>query len=132
MKQQSYNVVTPTVDSTVFGSKSGNTVNFNVQSLLALNASPQIVATDVLTLYTITSTNTYFTGTTSTSFAITMPAASSALDGAKYVIMSTVSRASTTWVSSGATFVGLPTSLVANTPVCLQYSHSDSKWYISM
>lgn len=132
MKQQSYNVVTPTVDSTVFGSKSGNTVNFNVQSLLALNATPEVVATDVLTVYTITSTNTYFTGTTSTSFAITMPAASSALDGAKYVIMSTVSRASTTWVSSGATFVGLPTSLVANTPVCLQYSHSDSKWYISM
>jgi hypothetical protein len=132
MKQQNYNVVPPTVDSTVFGSKSGNTVNFNVQSLLALNATPEVVGTNVLTLYTITRTNTYFTGTASTSFAITMPAASSALDGAKYVVMSTTDRPSTTWISSGATFVGLPGSLVLNTPVCLQYNHSDTKWYISM
>jgi hypothetical protein len=46
--------------------------------------------------------------------------------------MSTAERVSTTWASSGATIVGAPSTLLANTPVCLQYSHANLKWYISI
>jgi hypothetical protein len=46
--------------------------------------------------------------------------------------MSTDPRATVTWISSGASIVGAPASLSSNTPVCLQYNHSDATWYISM
>ena len=46
--------------------------------------------------------------------------------------MSTTTRATTTWASSGATIVGAPATLTANTPVCLQYSHANLTWYISL
>ena len=54
------------------------------------------------------------------------------LDGVKYVIMSTATRATTTWASAGAAIVGAPATLTANTPVCLQYSHANATWYISL
>jgi hypothetical protein len=139
MKINSYNNSTPTTSTTLIGSNStGNTFNFTVQSIFdliysgVLNVSPSVVTTNTLTSATITSTNTYFTGTTGASFAITFPAANSNLNGIKYTVMSTAARATTTWISTGATFVGAPTALVANTPVCFQYNHSDLKWYISL
>jgi hypothetical protein len=133
MKVNNYNVVAPNVNCTVFGTdENGSQKNFNVQALLALNATPEVVATNLLTSRTILVTNTYFTGTAGASFAITLPASNSNLNGAKYVVMSTATRATTTWISSGATIVGAPSTLTANTPVCLQYNHADATWYISL
>jgi len=133
MKVNNYNVVAPNVNCTVFGTnENGDQKNFNVQALLALNATPEVDTTNLLTSYTITKTNTYFTGTAGASFAITLPASNSNLDGAKYVIMATQTRATTTWASSGATIVGAPSTLTANTPVCLQYNHANATWYISL
>lgn len=133
MKVQNYNTETPSTGSKVFGSNAaGNTVNFSVPALLALNQSPSVVVTNALTAATLTNVNTYFTGTAGPSFAVTLPAASSNLDGVKYVVMSTATRATTTWSSSGASVVGAPSTLTANTPVCLQYSHAFLTWYISI
>jgi len=139
MKINSYNNSTPTTSTKLIGSNStGETFNFTLQSVFdliysgVLNVSPSVVTTNALTSATISSTNTYFTGTTGASFAITFPAANSNLNGIKYTVMSTAARATTTWISTGATFVGAPTALVANTPVCFQYNHSDLKWYISL
>lgn len=139
MKINSYNNSTPTTSTKLIGSNStGETFNFTLQSVFdliysgVLNVSPSVVTTNTLTSATITSTNTYFTGTTGANFAITFPAANSNLNGIKYTVMSTAARATTTWISTGATFVGAPTALVANTPVCFQYNHSDLKWYISL
>lgn len=62
MKVNNYNVVAPNVNCTVFGTdENGDQKNFNVQALLALNATPQVEATNLLTSFTILKTNTYFT-----------------------------------------------------------------------
>lgn len=133
MKVNNYNVVAPNVNCTVFGTdENGAQKNFNAQALVSLNATPQVESTNLLTSFTITKTNTYFTGTAGASFAITLPASNYNLNGAKYVVMSTATRAATTWTSAGCTIVGAPTTLTANTPVCLQYNHSNATWYISL
>jgi hypothetical protein len=142
MKINSYNNSTPTTSTKLIGSNStGETFNFTLQSVFdliysgVLNVSPSVVTTNTLTSATITSTNTYFTGTTGASFAITFPAANSNLNGIKYTVMSTAERLVTTFISSGATFVGVPTSLSPSgvaTPICFQYNHSDLKWYRSL
>lgn len=133
MKVQNYVTATPNTNCKVFGlNESGASVNFAVPALLALNQSPSVIATNALTSATLTNVNTYFTGTAGPSFAVTLPAASSNLDGVKYVVMSTAERVSTTWSSTGATIVGAPSTLLANTPVCLQYSHANLKWFISI
>jgi hypothetical protein len=133
MKVQNYITETPSTTSKVFGTNAaGNTVNFEVPALLALNQAPLVDSANTLTSATLTRVNTYFTGTAGASFAVTLPASNSNLDGVKYVIMSTATRATTTWVSSGATIVGAPSTLTANTPVCLQYSHANTAWYISL
>jgi hypothetical protein len=95
------------------------------------NLSKQVVTTNTLTSATITSQNTYFTGTTGANFAITLPAVNTAdLDGRVYTIMSTVARATTTWISTGGTFVGAPTALVANTPYRFQFHAATNQWFI--
>ena len=133
MKVQNYITETPNTQCRVFGlNANGSTVNFNVPALLALNQTPTVVATNALTAATLINVNTYFTGTAGASFAVTLPASSSNLDGVKYVIMSTATRATTTWVSAGAAIVGAPATLTSNTPVCLQYSHANATWYISL
>jgi len=133
MKVQNYITETPSTASKVFGTNAaGNTVNYEVPALLALNQTPSVILTNALTAATLTNVNTYFTGTAGPSFAVTLPAASSNLDGVKYVVMSTATRATTTWSSSGASVVGAPSTLTANTPVCLQYSHAFLTWYISL
>lgn len=95
------------------------------------DTSKIVDATAALTTATITAFNTYFTGTAGASFAITLPSASAAIDGQKITIMSTDARAATTWISTGATFVGAPAALVANTPVVLHYHHATTQWFIS-
>ena len=95
------------------------------------NLSKSVVTTTALTAVTIAAQTTYFTGTTGASFAITLPPAATAnLDGMIYTVMSTVARAATTWISTGATFVGTPTALAANTPVRLQFHLATNQWFI--
>jgi hypothetical protein len=89
------------------------------------------VTTNNLTTTTLSSSNTYFTGTAGASFAITLPAASLSIDGAIFVVMSTTARTATTWLSTGATFVGVPSALLANTPVAVQYHNATSEWFIT-
>jgi hypothetical protein len=135
MKAGNYQTKTPSVNDLLFGTKNstGETVNFKIQDVVNLTQTPDVVSTATLASYTISNINTYFTGTpAAVAFAVTMPTASSNIDGLKYVIMSTVTRASTTWVTPGATIIGAPSTLTADTPVCFQYNNSDTTWYISM
>lgn len=134
MKAGNYQTKTPSVNDLLFGTKNstGETVNFKIQDVVNLTQTPSIVSTNTLISATIANINTYFTGTAGANFAITLPTASSNIDGLKYVIMSTVNRPTTTWVTPGGSIVGAPSSLTANTPVCFQYNNSDTTWYISM
>ena len=93
----------------------------------------EIVATDALTVKTITKGNTYLTGTAGASFAVTLPAASILIDGMKLTIMSVNTRGTVTWASTGATggFIGLPSTLTANTPIKIQYDNPSLSWLIS-
>jgi len=95
------------------------------------NLSKSKVSTNSLTTATLSVQRTYFTGTAGASFAITLPAGSATIDGIIYTVMSTAARASTTWASSGATFVGTPSSLTANVPVSVQYHHASTEWFIT-
>lgn len=90
-----------------------------------------VVATDSLTSASPTARRTYYTGAAGASFAVTFPAGSSSIDGLLMTILSTAARASTTWASSGATFVGAPTSLSAGVPVSFQYHHATTQWFIT-
>jgi len=135
MKAGNYQTQSPSVNDLLFGTKNstGTTVNFKVQDVLNLTQAPSVVSTNTLIATTISNINTYFTGTAGANFDITMPTASSNIDGLKYVIMSTANRPLTTWIIPGATaIVGAPTSLVAHTPVCFQYNNANTTWYISM
>jgi hypothetical protein len=135
MKAGNYQTQSPSVNDLLFGTQNstGNTVNFRLQDVVNITQAPSIVPTNTLTAYTISNINTYFTGTIAgAQFAITLPTASSNIDGLKYVIMSTVNRPTTTWVTPGGSIVGAPSSLVANTPICFQYNNANTTWYISM
>jgi len=134
MKAGNYQTNSPSVNDLLFGTQSstGDTVNFKVQDVVNLTQAPSVVSTNVLTAVTISNINTYFTGTAGAQFDITMPTASSNIDGLKYVIMSTTLRAATTWITPGASIVGAPATLAVNTPVCFQYNNSNTTWYISM
>ena len=134
MKAANYQIKAPSVNDLLFGTKnsSGETVNFKIQDVVNLTQTPSIVSTNTLIAATISNINTYFTGTAGANFAVTLPTASSNIDGLKYVIMSTATRATTTWVTPGGSIVGAPSTLTANTPVCFQYNNSDTTWYISM
>ena len=102
MKAGNYQTQSPSVNDLLFGTQNstGDTVNFRLQDVVNITQAPSIVPTNTLTAYTISNINTYFTGTIAgAQFAITLPTASSNIDGLKYVIMSTVTRATTTWLT---------------------------------
>lgn len=134
MKAGNYQIESPSVDDLLFGTRNSNgtTVNFKIQNVLALAQAPSIVATNTLISATIANINTYFTGTVGANFAITLPTASANINGLKYVIMSTVTRPATTWITPGASIVGSPASLTAFTPICFQYDNATLTWYISL
>lgn len=94
--------------------------------------SKEVVSTNSLTSKTVSTAHTYLTGTAGASFAVTLPAATAANDGKKVVIMSTASRASTTWASTGGSVVGGPATMAANTPYCFHLNYNDTTWYISL
>lgn len=94
--------------------------------------SKEVVSTASLTTLTVTKKNTYLTGASGASLAITMPNAGAVIDGQKMTIMSSVDRPSVTWVSGGGgAFVGAPASLTAGVPVTLQYDQATAKWYMT-
>lgn len=95
------------------------------------NMSKSVDATAALTAKTLTTRRTYLTGTNASSLAITLPAASAAIDGQIMMIMATINRASTTWTSSGGVTTGLPNSLVANSPVSVIYHHALTRWFLA-
>lgn len=118
-------------DSNIDLSVSGKGTGYLAIASQERSTSKAVVSTNSLTAATLTSQRTYFTGTAGASFAITFPAAAAAIDGALFTVMSTAARATTTYVSTGATFVGAPSSLIANTPVVFQYHHATTQWFIT-
>jgi hypothetical protein len=135
MKAGNYQTQSPSVNDLLFGTQNstGDTVNFRLQDVVNITQAPSIVPTNTLIAYTISNINTYFTGTIAgANFAVTLPTASANIDGLKYVIMSTATRATTTWVTPGGSIVGAPSTLTADTPVCFQYNNANTTWYISM
>jgi len=98
---------------------------------LEYNTSKSVSATSSLTAAAPTKRRTYFTGAAGASFAVTLPSAAVSIDGALITLMSTETRAATTWVSAGATFEGAPSSLTANVPVTFQYHHATRQWFIT-
>lgn len=69
--------------------------------------------------------------TSAASLATTLPATSAALDGMVITFVAGSAVATATWVAGtgGATIVGAPASLVANTPVRFIYHHATTSWY---
>lgn len=95
------------------------------------NLSDTVDATDELTSVSLSTRYTYLVGTAGASLAITLPAASSDIDGQLMTVTSTTDRASTSWTSSGGTTTGLPGSLTANQSVTVKYIHSQARWFVS-
>jgi len=69
--------------------------------------------------------------TTAASLATTLPGTASSLDGLVVTLVVSANVATATWVagSGGATIVGAPAALVANTPVRFIYHHATTSWY---
>jgi lysophospholipase L1-like esterase len=103
-----------------------------LQGFLCL-LSKEIDATASLTTKTIIKCNTYLTGIAGASLAITFPSVATNIDGAKAIIMSVNERVSVTYICAGASggFIGAPSTILANTPITLQYDHASLSWYIS-
>lgn len=95
------------------------------------NTSKAVDSAAGLTSKVLTARRTFLTGSTGSSMAFTLPAASADLDGMLITVVSMVGRGTVTWASSGATFTGAPTSLSANTAVTLQYHHALTRWFIT-
>lgn len=99
------------------------------------NPSTTVDATNALTTVTQGYVGAYLanrvilTGTAGASLLVTLIAGSLS-DGFEFSLTSTVNRASVTWNSVGNSFVGAPSSLVANVPVKMQYIRSTLTWYI--
>lgn len=98
---------------------------------LVLNQSKNIDQTNGLTAKTLTARRTVLAGTVGASLALTFPAAAASNDGLLLSVMSTLNRGTVTWLSSGATFTGAPTSLTANVMLTFQYHHALTRWFIS-
>jgi hypothetical protein len=88
-----------------------------------------VIANGSTASVTISAPYSYVT-TSATSMATTFPAGSSAIDGLIREVVFSASVATSTWVSSGATFVGAPTSISANVPYRFIYLNSSSQWLI--
>lgn len=70
-----------------------------------------------------------FIGTNATTIAFTFPAASAAIDGWQIRIYTTAAvSVSSTWASTGATFVGAPATLAAASVTRFVYHHATAQW----
>jgi len=97
----------------------------------ALTGSSKVIVNNgATTTYTVPAGASYVNITTSAaSLAFTFPAAAALIDGIEIIINPSASVATATWSSSGATFIGSPSSLIANTSVRFIYDHATLKWY---
>lgn len=98
---------------------------------LALSNSAKVIINNgATTSYTVPAGASYVNLTTSAaSLAMTFPAGSSAIDGLILIVTPSATVAAVTWSSTGATFIGAPSSFVANTPVRMIYDQPTTKWY---
>jgi hypothetical protein len=81
--------------------------------------------------YTVAAGVSYvaFTGTNVGTVAFTLPAAAAGLDGLVIEIYTTAAvGTSSTWSSSGATFVGAPATLAAASVTRMVYHHATTQW----
>lgn len=97
----------------------------------ALTGSSKIIVNNgATTTYTVPAGASYVNiATSAVSLAFTFPAANTLIDGLELAINPSAAVATVTWSSSGATFVGAPSALVANTSVKFIYDHATLKWY---
>ncbi len=105
-------------------------VNGLVQFNLGYGILGKVFASNgATTTYTYpAATNYVYITTTAVSLQTTLPAAAAAINGLVITLCPSASVATATWVSSGATFVGAPAALVANTPVRMIYHHATTQW----
>jgi len=80
--------------------------------------------------YPVDKTYQYIT-TSAASLATTLPDTTAAKDGLIITLVAGSAVATATWVAGtgGATIVGAPAALVANTPVRMIYHHATTSWY---
>lgn len=127
-------ITTPTVTGGTFNSSPSLTTPILTQPVISggsiTRASFQtaLFSTAGLTAITVTTDYAYLNGTAGASLAITF-GTGLFVDGNKVTIMSTAARSLVTWISSGHTFVGAPTSLTAN--VSVTFHLVGTVWYLS-
>jgi hypothetical protein len=109
----------------------GTVPTFTLMSSVDTGLGKSVVSTASLTAYTLVSQKTYWTGSAGASMAVTFPAAAAGIDALIFTIMSVNARASATYISTGATFVGAPATLAALTPYKFQYDQGTTAWYIT-
>jgi len=104
---------------------------FSVCEGFATPGSSKVVSDiTAATTYTIPAKCSYAYITTSgASLAVTYPAAAAAIDGLRVTLVMGTTNATTSALSTGATFVGFPASMTANVPFTCIYHHATLKWY---
>ena len=95
------------------------------------NLGKVIVNNNAAATYTFGANQSYvgFTGTQVASLAFTFPAASASIDGLICIVYTQAAvGTSSTWSSVGATFVGAPATLVANSVTRFIYDNASLQW----
>ena len=103
---------------------------FGVCEGFAMPGSSKVVTNIVAaTTYTIPAKCSYAYITTSgATLAVTYPAAAAAIDGLRVTLVMGTTNATTSALSTGATFVGFPASMTANVPFTCIYHHATTQW----
>jgi hypothetical protein len=103
----------------------------HIRPLGVYAAGKAVVNNNASSTYTVGSGITYvaFTGTQAASVAFTFPAAAAGIDGRKIDIYTQAAvGTSSTWSSSGASFVGSPATLAAGSVTRFVYHHATTSW----
>lgn len=90
-----------------------------------------VVNNNAVGTYTVPANTSYvgFTGTNATTIAFTFPAAAAGIDGLEIEIYTQAAvSVSSTWASTGATFVGAPATLTAGSLTKFIYNHATTQW----
>src|SRR6266436_4476458 len=90
-----------------------------------------VVNNNAVTPYVIPANTTYvgFTGTQLATLQFTFPAGGASIDGYKITIFTAAAvGTAATWVSAGATFVGAPATLAANSVTAFIYDQGSTQW----
>jgi hypothetical protein len=109
------------------------TVSYALTSLRGIQVQGKaFTANGATTTFTYPADKTYqYITTSAASLATTLPATSASVDGLIITLVAGSAVATATWVAGtgGATIVGAPAALVANTPVRMIYHHATTSWY---